>query len=398
MVIFYIILFQELQFQPIVTPGVFERPVWLTHCGDNRRFIVDQPGRIWILEGNHVLKEPFLDIRESVIFDNERGLLCLAFAPDFVASGYFFVTYIRASDQAAILARFQVSVESNITDPESQVILMEIAQPSPIHKMHGLQFLNDGSLLVAVGDGGPRNDPECRSQNLQNRYGKILRISVQNQLDPPYFSVPSDNPFFGVPGTNPEIYALGLRNPWRMGHDPLTDQVLIGDVGQASFEEINLLKPGANFGWSVMEGLSCFALSNCSQIPPCMDPGFESPIYAYAHGVDCAVIGGPRVRSQLLPDFLGLWAGGDYCSGRFFFLEENAGVWTLAAEHWGPTFFTSFGLDANGDLYGLFFDGRISRLVQPMADFWPRWLDVDAAGPVDLLRLVHRVGYVPFTL
>jgi glucose/arabinose dehydrogenase len=261
----------------------------ITHAGDGRLFVTLQEGRVLIVADGAVLPQPFLDIRGQVGFGGEQGLLSLAFHPDYAANGWFFVNYTdNAGD--TVIARFRVSDDANRAQASNQAVLLRIDQPFANHNGGQLAFGQDGMLYVATGDGGSGNDPLCNAQDLSNLLGKILRLDVDAGAGaPPFHSVPPDNPFVGQGTARGEIWAYGLRNPWRFSFDRVTGALFIGDVGQSAMEEIDFLAAGvggANFGWKVVEGTHCTLLrSGCTvPLPPCSSPLLVRPILTYPNG------------------------------------------------------------------------------------------------------------------
>jgi glucose/arabinose dehydrogenase len=331
-------------------------PVDLQNAGDDRLFVVEQRGMIYVLDGSGVLAEPFLDIRDRV-FDtgNEQGLLGLAFSPNYAADGFFFVNYTQGTGDT-IIARYQVSGDANRADPESEVVLLKINQPYPNHNGGGMVFGPDGYLYIGTGDGGAQGDPEGRAQNPESLLGKILRLDVFG--GEPY-AIPPDNPFFGG-GGRPELWAIGLRNPWRSAFDPSTGDFYIADVGQNQWEEVDFLPAGApggaNFGWDLREGPAAYEGD--------ASPAFTEPVAAYTHAEGgCSVTGGVVVRDPSLPAWQGIYLYGDYCSGLVWgLLRDAAGVWQNRLLF--PTGFqiTSFGSGNDDGVYVLDRSGGVYRL------------------------------------
>jgi glucose/arabinose dehydrogenase len=281
----------QIDLQPVAVG--LANPVAITNAGDGsgRLFITLQAGRIVIYDGTRVLPTPFLDITPLVSSGGERGLLSVAFHPNYRTNGVFFVDYTN-TDGNTVIARYSVSQDANIADPNSAAILLTITQPFANHNGGQLQFGPDGYLYIGMGDGGSGGDPSNNAQNLGTLLGKILRIDVDGAS--PY-AIPADNPFVGVPSTLPEIWAYGLRNPWRFSFDRLTGDLFIADVGQDSWEEVDFQPAGSqggeNYGWRLMEGNHCYnPPTNC-------DPGgLTPPILEYEHGTNdangCSISGG----------------------------------------------------------------------------------------------------------
>ena len=325
-------------------------PVAATHAGDQsgRLFIVLQAGQIVIFDGNSVLPTPFLDIRTLVGSGGERGLLSVAFHPSYEVNGYFFVNYTD-TDGNTVVARYQVSSDENVADPASAEIILRLDQPFANHNGGQLQFGPDGFLYIGTGDGGSGGDPDNRAQNLQDLLGKILRIDVDGNL--PY-EIPADNPFVNDATARNEIWAYGLRNPWRFGFDRLSGDLFIADVGQNSFEEINFQRAnssgGENYGWRLMEGSSCFN-------PPsgCNDGSLVLPVLEYPHSEGCSVTGGYRYRGIAVPQLTGIYLFGDFCSGTIWggVLEGNA--WRRIELAATPLSVSAFGENEAGELFVL---------------------------------------------
>lgn len=342
---------------PVVKQGL-EQPVYLTHAGDGstRLFAVEQPGRIRILQDQTLLPRSFLNITDRVLSGGERGLLGLAFHREYSRNGRFFVHYTRKPDGATVIAEYHRGATSTAASPEERVLLT-VAQPYPNHNGGMICFGPDGYLYIGLGDGGSGGDPENRAQNPDELLGKILRIDVDR--DDPY-GIPPDNPY-AQGGGRAEIYALGLRNPWRFSFDGKTGELWVADVGQYTWEEINLVARGGNYGWRAMEGAHCFN-------PPtsCKTPQILSPIAEYSHEKGrCSVIGGYVYRGRELPDLTSNYVYGDYCSGEIFALPPIQKDSQVTQPH--PLLKTSFrissfGEDATGELYVLDHNGGIYRL------------------------------------
>ncbi|MCB9264631.1 MAG: PQQ-dependent sugar dehydrogenase [Lewinellaceae bacterium] len=346
----------------------FDLPVDIAHAGDERLFIVEKAGRIRIIDGGGViLAQPFLDIDSRVNSQaSERGLLGLAFHPDYAGTGYFYVNYTNNSGDTRI-SRFSVLPDNpNRADPNSERILLEVDQPFSNHNAGDLNFGPDGYLYFGLGDGGSANDPGNRAQNRQNLLGKMLRIDVDNGN--PY-SIPEDNPFADDDFTLDEIWAIGLRNPWRFSFDRLTGEMWIGDVGQDTWEEVNHQLPGSaggqNYGWRCYEGQESFNPNGCSS------PGeYTFPVHTYRNtsSIGCSITGGYVYRGSEYPDMYGYYLFTDYCSGRFWSLSpDGQGGWQEAElANLANNQFVTFGEDKGGELYvAAISDGDIFRLTAP---------------------------------
>lgn len=334
-----------------------DRPLYLTHAGDgsNRIFVVEKSGRILVFENGTRLAEPFLDIQEKVNSrDSERGLLGLAFHPNYEENGAFYVNYTDRNGDT-VVARYLVSEDRNIADPGSQKILLNISQPYANHNGGMIAFGPDGFLYIGMGDGGSGGDPQGNAQNPDTLLGKILRIDVDGG-DP--YSIPIDNTQAGLP----EIWALGLRNPWRFSFDRATGELFIGDVGQNQWEEIHRLPAGAlsaNLGWDYFEGTHSFEGSPPNNI------SLVFPILEYSHnGRHCSVTGGYVYRGAQLPEWQGVYLYGDYCSGFVWgALPDSSGNWQTTQLYQVPARIASFGEDEAGELYLVDLQGAIYKLV-----------------------------------
>ncbi len=344
-------------------PGVFEwaqyvgglsYPIDIKNAGDDRLFVVEQAGLIRIVTGGELLPEPFLDIRDRVNADgSERGLLGLAFHPDYHSNGFFYVNYTGVGGTTHI-ARFSVGDDPNQANPSSEMDLLQVAQPYRNHNGGGLAFGPDGYLYIGLGDGGSAGDPQGNAQRVDTLLGKLLRLDVDSAQ--PY-AIPSDNPFANEAG-RPEIWAYGLRNPWRFAFDFPTGQLFIGDVGQGEWEEIDWQYPGApapaNYGWNLREGAHDYRGGEA--------PDLVDPIAEYTHADGCAVTGGGVVRDPGLPEWQGVYLYGDYCSGKIWGLLQGGGGWHSGQLFDTPFSITSFGVDRAGAVYLADYAGALYRL------------------------------------
>ena len=346
----------------------FERMVFLTHAGDdtNRLFLVLQPGRIMVFPNQSDVSraEVFLDIRDRVNDrGNEEGLLGLAFDPRFAENGYFYVYYSASNPRRSVLSRFSAGEEhANQADPDSERVVLEVPQPHSNHNGGAIHFGVDGYLYVALGDGGSAGDPQGNGQDPGTLLGSILRIDPAAPSSYGNYSVPGDNPFLGVSGFRDEIWAFGLRNPWRFSIDRETGDLWAGDVGQRGYEEIDLVKRGLNYGWNVMEGFHCYPPS----VSSCRQDGLEPPMVEYPlTSGNCAVTGGHVYRGSRVPLLQGAYLYGDFCSGRIWGLiydgQEVSDTQLLLDS---SLQISSFGEDEAGELYILSFDRKIYGLRQ----------------------------------
>ena len=344
----------------------FDRMVNMAYPDDgtNRLFLALQPGRIMVFpnEQNTASASVFLDIRKLVNDrGNEEGLLGLAFDPDYTSNGYFYVYYSASGPRRSIISRFTVSTgDPNIADGDSERIILEIPQPFSNHNGGQIIFGSDGYLYIGLGDGGSRNDPRLNGQNPSTLLGTILRIDVSSVDSDGVYTVPSDNPFVGQGGgARGEIWAYGLRNPWRFTFDRETGDLWAADVGQNRFEEVDIIKPGRNYGWNIMEGFHCFQPSN-----ECNKNGLELPIIEYGRDGGCSITGGYVYRGSRLPSLYGAYIYGDFCSGKIWALRYDGNQITEERQLIDSDLrISSFGEDQTGELFILAFDGKIYRLV-----------------------------------
>ena len=339
----------------------FTRPVDLQHAGDGtgRLFVVEQAGRIRVIvPGPQVRDAPvFLDLTDRVNSrGNEEGLLGLAFHPDYQDNGFFFVDYTASNPRRTVVARFSVRQDDpDRADAAHEKILLEVPQPYGNHNGGQIAFGPDGYLYVALGDGGSGGDPHGNGQNRKTLLGALLRIDVDTAGIP--YGIPADNPFVGNDqGWREEIFAYGLRNPWRFSFDPETGRLWAGDVGQNRYEEVDLIEKGGNYGWNVLEGFHCYESG-----PACRREGMKEPVFEYGRRDGSSITGGYVYRGPTLPDLNGTYLFADYVSGR---------VWSLALEdrEVRPKMLvdsglniSSFGVDEEGKVYLCAFDGRIYR-------------------------------------
>ena len=343
-------------------------PVFVTHAGDGsgRLFIVEKTGAIRILLDGELLEQPFLDLRGQVSLSNEQGLLGLAFAPDYDASGLFYINYTdKAGD--TVVARYRVAADDpNRADPASATSLLTIDQPAANHNGGMLAFGPDGFLYIGMGDGGAANDRFGNGQNPATLLGKMLRIDVSNPAAGATYGIPADNPWvdqlWNGQEMRAEVWALGLRNPWRFSFDRTTGDLWIGDVGQNEYEEVNytpLGRSGLNYGWPIMEASHCFQATTCDQT------GLELPVAEYTHAGHCSVTGGYVYRGQANPGWDGVYFFGDYCSGDLWALTADAaGSWRTGQVAATGRSLTSFGEDEAGELYVTTMDGGLYRMAQ----------------------------------
>jgi glucose/arabinose dehydrogenase len=335
-------------------------PVHLTSPpGDPRLFVVEKSGTIRVIKDGQVLQTAFLDIRDEVSGGSEQGLLSLAFHPDYASNGRFFVDYTnRAGDTRVV--EYRVSADPDRADPAPVQTILSVDQPFANHNGGLLVFGPDGMLYVGLGDGGSGGDPQGNGQNRGVLLGKILRIDVD--AGTPY-AIPSDNPFVGQAGRRGEIWAWGLRNPWRFSFDRETGDLFVADVGQNDREEVNARsrdEGGVNYGWNVMEGSECFQDDDCDRA------GLTLPVVEYDHGEGCSITGGFVYRGSALPELRGHYFFSDFCSGfvRSFRLAGGAAVEERSWPDLEPGgSIPSFGEDADGELYLLTREGSVHKIA-----------------------------------
>ncbi|MFQ5990676.1 MAG: PQQ-dependent sugar dehydrogenase, partial [Candidatus Methylomirabilales bacterium] len=333
--------------------------------GDDGLFVIEQAGVIRIVQSNGaVLATPFLDISARVTSVGEEGLLGLAFHPSYATNGFFYVNYTSTGTRRTRISRFSVTSDPNVADPNSEVILFTVDQPFSNHNAGDIHFGPDGFLYIPLGDGGSGGDPSNNAQNMGLLLGKITRIDVDSGpgVSPDcvgvdgsgQYTIPPTNPFLdGAGGVCDEIWAVGLRNPFRSSFDRLTGDFYIADVGQNAWEEIDFQPVGStggeNYGWRCFEGFDPFNISGCGS-----SSSFTFPIFAYPHtGGDCSVIGGYVYRGNLFPALFGHYVLTDFCTGNFWdIIPDGVGGWQIT-KHTNLTAFgyVSFGEDSNGELY-----------------------------------------------
>ncbi len=349
-------------------PGLkFSDPVELVNAkdGSNRLFVVEQAGTIRYFDATQkpTSSTLLLDIKSKVKSGGEMGLLGLAFHPNFKTNGFIYVNYTRDNPRESVVARYKVSnPASGTADPQSETILLTYAQPYSNHNGGSVHFGPDGYLYVSTGDGGSGGDPQNNAQNKANLLGKILRLDV-NATDKGTYGIPADNPFRGkTDGTREEIYAYGLRNPWRMSFDPTTKKLWTGDVGQNAIEEIDIIEKGGNYGWRLKEADDCFNPKN-----DCNETGLIAPVWDYTHtNGDISITGGYVYRGKKLPGLVGKYVYGDYASGRIWALETPDGAAaknTNVVERAGSV--SAFGVDEQNELYFFNYgEGKIYTLTE----------------------------------
>ncbi len=329
--------------------------------GSGRLFLVEKAGRIRVIQDGQLLAQPFLDISDLVQSSGaEQGLLSVAFDPQYRDNGQFYVNYTaQSSNGGTVVARYKTTADPNTADPASGQTILEIPQPAPNHNGGQLQFGPDGYLYVGMGDGGSAGDPWGNAQNRNALLGKLLRLDVRGQAG---YAIPPQNPFAGANDARPEVWAYGLRNPWRFSFDRQTGDLYIADVGQNTWEEVDFQPAdstgGQNYGWNVMEGLACYQAKTCDK------DGKVLPVVVYGHDQGCSVTGGYVYRGQAIPDLAGAYLYSDYCSGVIWGLQrDGAGAWKSTELLQSGANVSSFGEDAQGELYVLDLQGQVYRLA-----------------------------------
>ncbi|MCA9934435.1 MAG: PQQ-dependent sugar dehydrogenase [Anaerolineales bacterium] len=338
-------------------PGLtFSSPTDITHANDNRLFIVQQSGIIRVIPLGSSSANPFLNIEERVQFGGEQGLLGLAFHPNYPDTPYFYVNYTNNSGDTHI-SRFSVTADPNVADPDSELILLTVDQPFANHNGGDLNFGPDGYLYIALGDGGSGGDPNDNGQNLNTFLGKLLRIDVDGGGLPPdcyrsgNYTIPADNPFVNDDTACNEIWAYGLRNPWRFSFDRDSGDLFIADVGQNTWEEIDVqpvASPGGvNYGWRCYEGNHPYNLTGCGP-----ESNYTFPVYEYQHvNGRCSITGGFLYRGIQFPDLQGSYLYADYCSGEIWGLTQAGETWSSTLLEQIGFGITTFGEDACGGIY-----------------------------------------------
>jgi len=352
----------ELTLQPILGGYQFEQPIELLALPDGSLLVAEQRGSItrFVEVGGEIQQFGVLDLTEAVAFSGERGLLSMTLDPRYPDAPYLYVYYSPRATDVSRLSRFELRDGTALVD--SELIVIEVEQPFTNHNGGAVRFGPDGMLYLGLGDGGAANDPQGHGQNRQTMLGTIIRIDV-NDIDAstPY-RIPTDNPFLGIAGVRPEIWAYGLRNPWRMAFDPATDLLWVGDVGQDRVEEIAIVGAGENHGWNVFEGDECFrSEDDCAALPDAV-----APVAAYGHDEGCSVTGGLVYRGEALPHLQGVYIFGDYCSGTIWGLQPDDSAetgWAREVMLQSDSLIASFASDNDGEIYVLVFRGPILKLV-----------------------------------
>ena len=341
----------------------FNNPIFLTHPNDNSNliFVASQTGIVeyFFNDMDVSSSEIFLNMQENVFFGGEMGLLGFVFDPYYKDNGYFYISYTDLF-RNSVISRFSSDPITREVNYESELKILEIVQPYVNHNGGHIMFGSDGYLYIGLGDGGAAGDPENNGQNGKTLLGSILRIDVSAISYDKKYSVPSDNPFIENQDIRNEIWAYGLRNPWRFSLDMETNMIIAGDVGQNNYEEIDFIKKGKNYGWNKMEGNNCYPDS----IVNCESENFQLPVLEYSHNFGCSITGGYVYRGQQLKSLQGLYIFTDFCNGK---------IWAVDIYSVDPSFYSisngiqqisSFGLDQNNELFMLSFDGYVYKIIQ----------------------------------
>lgn len=355
-------LADSLTLKPVIE-GAFQKPLYLTHANDDRLFVIEQAGVVKIIEAGNLQETPFLDIRNRVGSNSfEQGLLSIAFHPNFPDDNRLFAYYTDLQGDTYISSFVVRPDNQNLADANSEIKLLSVSQPYANHNGGQLAFGPDGYLYAGFGDGGRANDPLNNGQNPNTLLGTIIRIDINFSQNG--YSVPSTNPFLGDDKRRNEIWAWGLRNPWRFSFDRLNGDLFISDVGQNIWEELNFQAAqssgGENYGWNIFEGNHCFSQTNCDS------SGLVMPIFEYDHQGHCSITGGYVYRGQQFAQLSGNYFVADYCSGNIWAIVKNEdGSWTNKSILDTQLVISSFGQDVNGELYVLDYKNGSVYQLQP---------------------------------
>ena len=342
--------------EPALGGRRFQRPVELGGYPGGRLFVAEQDGFVLLLDRDGENEQVLLELRGKVRRSgNEEGLLSVALDPDFTLNHFLYAYYSASDPRRTVLSRF--TVIDDAADPATELVVLEVEQPFSNHNGGAIRFGPDGMLYLGFGDGGAGGDPRGNGQDPSTLLGTIIRIDVREAGGAAPYAVPADNPLLEPPGARPEVWAYGFRNPWRMAFDPATGWLWVGDVGQDRFEEIDIVERGGNYGWNRLEGNDCYLPRS-----GCDAGGTVAPVASYGHDQGCSVTGGAVYRGDAVPAIAGWYLYADFCSGR---------VWALPADlRSGPVVVVesarsvaSFGVDEEGEIYLLAFDGPILRLT-----------------------------------
>ncbi len=324
------------------------KPTHITHSGDNsgRLFITEQKGEILLINNSRLLKSPFLDIRHKVGCCGERGLLSIAFPHAYSSKKYFYVNYTNKKGDT-VISRYRLTSDPDAADPKSEEVLLTIRQPFSNHNGGQIAFGPDGYLYIGTGDGGLAGDPLNKGQDPGSLLGKILRLDVESRISP--YTVPADNPFVKNKKYRPEIWAIGLRNPWRFSFDRNSGDLYIADVGQDKYEEVSFQPSksagGENYGWNILEGTHCYGSSKCRKT------GMILPVAEYDHSQGCSITGGMVYRGKSVPSLTGIYLYSDYCSGRIWGLKKSGTEWLHVLLLNSSLSVSTFGENEKGEIF-----------------------------------------------
>ena len=348
--------------EPILDGYEFRQPIELVSLPDGSLLVAEQRGSVtrFVPDGDDFDQFGILDLTESVSFGGEEGLLSVALDPDLANKPFLYVYYSPSDGGLTRLSRFRIVQGAALL--ASELVILEIRQPYRNHNGGAVRFGPDGMLYLGIGDGGAANDPQGHGQNRETLLGTIIRIDVHDIDTATPYRIPTDNPFLGLAGVRPEIWAYGLRNPWRMAFDPISGDLWVGDVGQDRAEEIAIVRAGENHGWNVFEGDECFRnADDCAMLSDAV-----GPVSTYGHDEGCSVTGGVVYRGARLPELHGVYLFGDYCSSTIWGLWPDDAAETGWNRHALLTLdgrIASFGVDNDGEVHVLTFNGPILKLV-----------------------------------
>lgn len=344
----------EVTLTPALGGLTFDRPIEMGPYPGGRVFVAEQGGLVRFFDLEGAGGATLLDLRDVVSRGSEEGLLSVALAPDFETTGHLYAYFTVADGTISRLSRFRA--RSDRAALSSELRILEVAQPFRNHNGGAIRLGPDGFLYLSLGDGGSGGDPRGNGQDLSTLLGSILRIDVSQATIAEPYRIPSANPFVATPGARGEIFAYGLRNPWRMSFDPLNGRLWVGDVGQDRVEEIDIIEAGSNYGWNRLEGDECFQAEECNRADT------TSPVATYRHrGGNCSVTGGVVYRANQVAAIADTYLYADFCSGRLWALDaDRPGAASLVLDT--DLTIASFGQDAEGEVYLLTFEGQIVRI------------------------------------
>lgn len=351
-----------LTLRPILNGHQFHQPIEMLELPDGSLLVAEQRGYITRFEEDdgEVKQFGILDLTESITFRGEQGLLSMALDPNLEREPFLYVYYSPRGESITRLSRFRIVQDAAL--PASELVIIEVPQPYSNHNGGAVRFGPDGMLYLGLGDGGAANDPQGHGQNRETLLGTIIRIDVDDIDTSTPYRIPTDNPFLGFSRVRPEIWAYGLRNPWRMAFDPVSGLLWVGDVGQDRVEEIAIVQAGENHGWHVFEGDECFrSEDDCNALPSAV-----APVGTYGHDEGCSVTGGMVYRGEALQQLVGAYIFGDFCSGTIWALWPDHGAdtgWWRVTLLESNQNIASFAVDGEGEIYVLVFNGPILKLA-----------------------------------